>query len=472
MKKFFNALSDHIVGDVDRIGRRGLTRLQEAVVDNDLSRVQALIKLKADVNDPGLNGEPPLHRALSLNRVSIATQLVNAGADVNLPDSGGQLPLHRAVLQGSLVMVQRLIDAGADVRMPDREGRTALHLVPNGQDEILFTLIQHGADPDAMDVRGLRPLHYHLRDHRLAARLLALGANPNAAGRNLSPFAVALALNLAAAQPQTVLAMLQKGADIDTPDKDGQRLIHHAARTGADDLFHVALGRADLTLADKEGDTALHALVARPRPDNLQHLLARAPDLADRKNAAGFTPLQLMLNDLAITAQRGAETHVSTLVDACRVLIAGGADANQSAPNCGHTLAHEAVLRGLPALIDFFRAHRGDLDARDHKGKAALHLAVEARRLDFVDRLLDLGADPDLTDDLGWTLLDRLAERGERDSPVVQRLIVAGGQYNKQLPLYPELMRPRRDKTASTGAPVPPKAATAKPVIRRQPPAS
>src|SRR5690606_10285643 len=74
--------------------------------------------------------------------------------------------------------------------------------------------------------------------------------------------------------------------------------------------------------------------------------------------------------------------------------------------------------------------------------------------LEMIDLLLDLGADPDLTDARGWTVLDRLAEKNDRDSPVVQRLIVGGAQYQKQLPLNPELMRPRNDnqktETAAT----------------------
>src|SRR5690606_5537801 len=109
----------------------------------------------------------------------------------------------------------------------------------------------------------------------------------------------------------------------------------------------------------------------------------------------------------------------------------------------GRTLLHYAAARGRTDFAEYLLNKKADPNLLDDKGKAPLHLAIEHKNLEMIDLLLDMGADPDLTDARGWTVLDRLAEKNDRDSPVVQRLIVGGGQYNKQLPLNPELMRPR-----------------------------
>ena len=93
--------------------------------------------------------------------------LIDAGADVNLPDSGGVTPLHRAVRARGADAVRELLARGArvDARLKNG-GSTPLHLAvgPSGasgtagavdeQVEIITALLEHGADPEALDAKG------------------------------------------------------------------------------------------------------------------------------------------------------------------------------------------------------------------------------------------------------------------------------------------------------------------------------
>jgi ankyrin repeat protein len=88
-------------------------------------------------------------------------------------------------------------------------------------------------------------------------------------------------------------------------------------------------------------------------------------------------------------------------------------------------------------LAAFLMREGAPLNVRDKEGHAPLHEAVKSRDLSMVDLLLDHGADPNMTDARGWTILDHLARHDDRSSPVVQRLLVAGGHYQKQLPAEP-----------------------------------
>lgn len=453
MKKFFNSVSDRTTRDLDRVRDSGLTRLQEAVDDDDRKRLVALLKRGASINETGLCGQTPLHRAIALDRYGCALSLIEHGADVNFPDHNGHTPLHFAVLQGDVLLVNRLLEHGADPLARDHEGRTPMHLIPQHRDEMAGLLQRHGGDVNMRDNQGRTPLHFHLRHDRVAQALLALGADPNIAGDMPSPFAVALSVPLVGSNPAVLAAMLARGADLDTPATNGERLLHLAARLGQRALLFSALGRADATLRDNDGNTAMHALMKLPQPELARALLARAPELAATPNNAGVTPLQLLLEDLASTPERGAETHLSTLLHMAQILIEGGADPSTQNSQ-GATLLHEAVRRRQLGLVDFLAAHKANFNARDKQGLAPLQHAINAKNVEFTDRLLDHGADPDLTDERGWTVLDRLAERKDRESPIVQRLIVAGGQYVKQLPLYPDLMRPR-DKTPPRGKALP-----------------
>ena len=475
-------MSDRTSRDLDRIGSKGLTRLQQAADDNDSDRLRLLIKRKADINETGLCGETALHRAVRNNHYNAARLLIEAGADVNLPDSQGQTPLHHAVLLGSTMITARLIEAGADVTAADHEGRTAMHMVPRGYEETLVTLAAQGGDVNALDKQGHPPLNYHLRHDRLVRELLRLGADPNLSAGQPSPLVTTLSLPLLATHPTVVQHMMANGGDVNARSTaTGEPLIHLAARSGQSAVLVEAFARkADVRITDNAGMTVAHALAQLPQPDLMRLALLRAPELAKIAARDGSTPLHFILLHLTQTPLRGTETHVATLVQLAQLLIEYGADPSTALPN-GTTLLHEATTRNLPGFIDFLAKNKANLDHRDHQGNAPLNIAITSRNIELLDRLLDHGADPDLTDARGWTALDRLAEKKDRDSPVVQRLIVAGGQYNKQLPLYPDLIRPRKGSTPTPANDTAPKAprepearesivSPVKKVIKRQPP--
>ncbi len=477
MKKFFNAMSDRTSRDLDRIGSKGLTRLQQAADENDTDRIRLLLRRKADINETGLCGETALHRAARHNNYSAARLLVDMGADVNLPDAQGQTALHNAVLHGNTMIVARLIEAGADVNIADHEGRTAMHMVPRGCEDIFTQLVAQGGDVNALDKQGYPPLNYHLRHDRLVTAIINLGADPNLSTTQPSPLVTALSIPLLATHPAIIRSLLAGGGDVNARSAStGEPLIHLAARSGQNALLVEALARkADVTATDPAGMTVAHALAQLPQPDLMRLVLLRAPDLARTRAKDGTTPLHLVVQHLTQTPLRGAETHVATLVQLAQLLIEYGADPSTATTN-GTTLLHEATTRNMPGFIDFLAKHKADFNLRDQQGNAALNVAITARNVELLDRLLDHGADPDLTDARGWTVLDRLAEKKDRESPIVQRLIVAGGQYNKQLPLYPDLIRPRKNTAPAPANDTAPKPAPEtivspiKKIIKRQPP--
>ncbi len=447
MKKFFNAMSDRTTRDPDRIGGKGLTRLQEAVDDNDLDRVRLLLKRKADINEAGLCGETPLHRAVRQNHPVIARILIEAGADVGLTDAKGRTPLHLAVLHGNATLIMRLLEAGADIRATDERGRTVMHMVPKRCEE-LFGILKHaGADPNTPDHEGNPPLVYHLDNERHAIALLKAGAKPDSSSQHTPPFTQLLRAAPIDWHPQLILHMLHNGANPDTRNAAGLALVHLTVQTHQPRLLHeAALRKADLTARAPNGYTLAHFLAEHPQPDVLRFVLAHHPQLATAPAHNGMTPLDIVLQSLSKTPINADEKHVDTLVQSAKQLIEKGADATTATLE-GVTLMHEAVGRHLYDFIHFLATHKADINRRAANGVAPLHIAIHLRHLELLDLLLDLGAEPDLTDARGWTVLDRLAEKKDRDSPIVQRLIVAGGQYNKQLPLYPDMIRPR------TGAP-------------------
>jgi Ankyrin repeats (many copies) len=109
----------------------------------------------------------------------------------------GDTALHGAAFAYDTVFARRLIESGADVRARNRRGGEPLHAAtiggpgsshwdPTRQRAVIEYLIEVGADPNAVALGGVTPLHRAVRNRCSAAvdALLRLGADPRLANDN------------------------------------------------------------------------------------------------------------------------------------------------------------------------------------------------------------------------------------------------------------------------------------------------
>ena len=89
--------------------------LIDAVKKADTAAVQALLRQKADVNQPGIDGATALHWAANREDVPMVEALIRAGANVKATNRHGVTPLALASLKGNAAIIELLlIKAGAD----------------------------------------------------------------------------------------------------------------------------------------------------------------------------------------------------------------------------------------------------------------------------------------------------------------------------------------------------------------------
>jgi hypothetical protein len=168
------------------------TCLCHAIDDNSPEVAQWMIDRGVDLNAQSCSGDvTPLRAAVSRGEVGITRRLLAFGADPNLGGREGPPPLAIAAKQASLPIVRLLLEKGAqvDVRTvgPGERQWTALHFAASLRSEgsstkesvidraaVVGELLDHGADPTALDDSGHTPLH-----------LAALGAFPEGAERLL-----------------------------------------------------------------------------------------------------------------------------------------------------------------------------------------------------------------------------------------------------------------------------------------------
>ncbi|CAB0036283.1 unnamed protein product [Trichogramma brassicae] len=146
-------------------------------------------------NYPDQHGYTYLHGACMSGDVSAVNALLSQGVDVNL-DTYTCSPLHIAVQYRHLRVVERLLMNGANPNQPDHEQSTPLHALTrlcicqctNGVqfcderkpvDKIVQRLIEHGANIEAQNRHGDRPLDLAVSrfDVQLVESLLRHGAS-------------------------------------------------------------------------------------------------------------------------------------------------------------------------------------------------------------------------------------------------------------------------------------------------------
>ncbi|MBO0763087.1 MAG: ankyrin repeat domain-containing protein [Hyphomicrobiaceae bacterium] len=109
----------------------------------------------------------------------------------------GDTALHIAAAAYQKGIAADLIAKGGDVRAKNRHGAEPIHYAadgvpgsrgwnPRAQEAMIDCLIKAGADPNAVDKRGVTPLHRAVRTRCAAAvkALLAGGANARAGNKN------------------------------------------------------------------------------------------------------------------------------------------------------------------------------------------------------------------------------------------------------------------------------------------------
>lgn len=265
----------------------------------------------------------------------------------------------------------------------------------NGRVERALALLDAGADPhappeaDARDRRSLPVLAAVLPDLRLLRALIEHGVDVNAQQDGMTPL-LAATRDSWHGRPEAVMMLLANGADPRMADADGNTPLHHAARSvdpgvaallrdaGAaiDALNHAGLSPLGSACACGNWRLARFLLErgARPEPDGGQPALLAAAG-GDEDDPAGV--LLLLRHKAKVNARDGR----------------------------GRTALHEAAGAGHAELCRALLNAGADVDARDRDRRTPLLDAVRAGSVGALEVLLAAGADVHATDATGANAL-------------------------------------------------------------------
>jgi len=152
-------------------------------------------------------------------------------------------------------------DVGVDCRC-----NTAMHLITDLQ--IMLSLLENGADVEAENVDGLRPIHCAVR-----TKLVEL-----------------------------VELLIQHGANVDAADVFGNRPLHEAVSHGLRVVQLLVQRGAKLNVQNIDGKTPLHIAVERQQSDVILFLLSQDVDVG-LTDVWRNTPLHYFTNELAAVSE-------------------------------------------------------------------------------------------------------------------------------------------------------------------------
>ena len=323
--------------------------LGDAARAGDVGAVIALLQAGgADLDGPGRDGTPALHWLVQLGERAAVERLIAAGADVNAENRYGMRPLHVAIEVGAVEIARQLLDAGAEAGAPDRAGEPPLLLAARaGEPSIVAALLEHGADVDAREPHyGQTPLMAAVREGRIEAveRLLEAGADVDAQTFPEEP-------------PRFI-------PPSESPDglSKGIGIVRAGWPEGRGKRFPAGGSKTPLWYAARHGHLEI-----------TERLLAHGAEV-DLADGNGITPLiNAIINASSVRISPDGETDH---LEIAHLLLDAGANPNAS-DWYGQTPLWAAVdIRNL------------ELGPRNNERN------VRDEALALIDRLLELGADP------------------------------------------------------------------------------
>jgi ankyrin repeat protein len=411
----------------------GSTPLHQAVRQNDLKTVQALIKRGADVKAATRYGVTPVGLAALNGNAAILRALLGAGADPNSATPGGETALMTAARTGNADAVTLLLDRRADVNAKDpvRAQTALMWAVTENHPDIVKLLAARGASVNAQTTvtaprgeyvaaraggasgqgiirqralptkdGGMTPLLFAVRDGNVAMTrlLLELGADINqTSGNKTSPLLIAL-LN---GQVALATELLERGASPNVEDD-----YHRGALFAAIELRNFNHDKYPFLYDDgRDPLDLIKALLAKGANPNLRSDTTPVHGLMQFDgswvNFDGQTPF--------------IRAALSGDIEVMRLLLQHGADPNIATTQGSTALMAAAGINWIPAQTftrseaDYVEAvklclERGaPVNATNSLKLAAIHGAANRGWVSIIQILADHGATLDQPDVGGRT---------------------------------------------------------------------
>jgi len=269
----------------------------------------------------------------------------------------------------------------------DGRGMTALHYAAQKGDFLTVnTLLGNGADANALNLKNESPLlcavicaSGHGSDNnyiQIINTLLNVKALINSGdGRKMTALHHAVA---GRCSTELMKLLIDRGADVNAADEEGNTPLHFAARNGYPDVIGMLTVRgADILRQNKEGET----------PVDTARLFSHPLAAAVMKEKVGERDMNLKARELFIAIDRNDPAKVRELVTGGKALVNA-----KEASGEGRTPLHLAVEKGNAEIVEYLISQGAKVNAKDLRGRTPLSRAREGKMSEIEGILTKHGA--------------------------------------------------------------------------------
>ncbi len=397
-----------------------------------------LVQVGADPNAAGNSGWTALHLATTNDDLGMVRHLLDRyDMELNV-EAGGWTPLHSACRYASAELTSLLLDQpGLEAGGVTPDGWSPLMLASrNGKTNAVRRLLRRSdVDPTAKTKAGWTPLQLTVFG-KSESTTRALLEDPRVERQSWTPTSktlVQLAIEERAwavleclledphgkiepdattehkqetplmqacldGELEAVALLVRGGADVNRLGTAQRSPVLAMAARGDVEMLRLLLPKADLSVEETGGRTALHLAAEEGHGEVIAALLPTAN--AHQRDHARYLPIHL-------AARAGHRRAVEVFLESDPTLLS-------TTDSLGRSAVHLAVGEGhLPLLIDL--VERYPWNRSDQQGSTPLHYAARFNRLEIARLLLERQAEPDAVDHFGWTPLHLAAQQGHAE---------------------------------------------------------
>ena len=376
-------------------------------------------------------------------------EVINGGADYQSPNQDGVSPVMLAIQRNNKAILQYLITLPLQAELEDLEGNTILHYLSNSDDEFVLKKIFSKLNTNSIVVKknrdGTSPLWKAVENENFlfVNLLLKNGADPNDYNIDSKPILLLAHeknLSLSSLKSKKIfLELINSGANVNIRTSNTinessnlkKSLLHELTEIGDRELCKLLIDKGANYKEKIENNSLLHIAVKKGREGPALLYLNHAI-LIDEKGENGDTALIISIREKYYSIfknllDKGANVNVSNFhgdtplslavgqgnIPIINLLIEKGADVNHL-NEMGNTLLME-VCRGVivnrkdkNVIISLLLKSGINLNAKNIYGNSAISYSINTKNLKLLKHLLKIGADINILDSNGNTLVHKI----------------------------------------------------------------
>jgi ankyrin repeat protein len=346
------------------LGTPDLTNLLfDTISTGNVSMVKGVLELGVDLNCGTFNnnGESFLHYTLRAGHKDIFQLLLEKGASANTMTSAGIAALILAIQNDQSESVRLLLEKGADVESKDSDGNPALFSAIEKSPDMVKLLLEKGASANIISINTI----------------MWTGSMSPMLPRGTPALIVAILYD----QKESVRLLLEKGADVESKDSDGNPALISALEKSPDMVKLLLEKGASANTMTSTGIAALILAIQNDQSESVRLLLEKGADTSS-KDWNGDAALILAIKKSP---------------DMVKLLLETGASANTISAGSmslrlprGTPALIVAILYGQKESVRLLLEKGADVESKDSDGNPALILAIKESP-DMVKLLLEKG---------------------------------------------------------------------------------